>query len=361
MHRYAANFNRRSGVVELSSNFVRFVADDGSENYEILAPHLRIGIGGSNRALVQLSSQNAPQEIISSTHTEILDSLKNLGYSQADEKIRQVRSKKSSRLTLLAVTAGFLIVLLVGIPMIAAFLPSTFIDKIISRDRERALIKTLPASFFGPAPEIPPKALDQKIGRLVFWLQEHSESLQQVPIEVMVSPGADVNAFAYPGDLIVVNDGLIRASDDLEMLAGVIAHELGHIERRHNLKAIGSSLSLLTGAALLSLIIGTDGAAFLIHGAQFSSLKYSRDHEREADEAAVEILARAGLSPDGLLRFFEKLKEKEVIGSSTALNVFSTHPMTDERISRLKAKSRPSDPNIQLPITLPEIKESLDP
>ena len=123
------------------------------------------------------------------------------------------------------------------------------------------------------------------------------------------------------------------------MLAGVLAHELGHIEKRHNLKAIGTGLSLLTGATLLSLVIGTDAAGFMLNGLQFGTLKYSRDHEREADDAGVRILLNAGLSPRGLVRFFEKLKAKEGFGSSSALNLLSTHPMTEERISRLKARA----------------------
>jgi len=362
MHRYAANFRRRSGIVELSRNFVRFNSDDGSESFEILSDKLQIEVGGRNRPLVLLSSSSHPGEIISSTHTDLLHSLSNLGYPDATHIFATLQKTKTSRYALIGGTAGILLVLLIGLPMIAASLPSSWIDQLISRDRERTLIRALPTNFFGAPLISPNNPLDRKMERLVFWLQQHSETLRDIPIEVHVSPDPDINAFAYPGDYIFVNEGLILHSDDIEMLAGVLAHELGHIEKRHNLKAIGTGLSLLTGATLLSLVIGTDAAGFMLNGLQFGTLKYSRDHEREADDAGVRILLNAGLSPRGLVRFFEKLKAKEGFGSSSALNLLSTHPMTEERISRLKARAAElpvTAPDLQLPINLKEIKESL--
>lgn len=363
MNRYPANFRRRSGVVELSSNFIIFRSDDGAETYEILAHQLKIETGGSNRPQVQLFNHAAPTEIISTSHIALLHSLKNLGYVGVDTKITQLKRKGGYRKGMIGATALILVLFLVGIPLIARLLPSSFLDQMISRQKERALIQSLPDSFGGLSFKKPPAALDEKVARLVFWLQAQSKILKEIPIEVFVSADQEVNAYAYPGDKIVLNEGLIRESDDIEMLAGVLAHELGHIEKRHNLKAIGSSLSYLAGAALLSSIIGVDGAGFLLHGVQFTTLKYSRDHEREADESAVQILAQAGLSPEGLVRFFQKLKQKEVIGSSSTLNLFSTHPMNDERIARLRMKAAglpPFNRELQLPVTLEEIKSHLD-
>ncbi len=86
-----------------------------------------------------------------------------------------------------------------------------------------------------------------------------------------------VNAFAMPGGFVVVHTGLIQLAESPEELAGVLAHEIQHVEQRHSLRAMAQSLGLY---AVLSLLVGdTSGLASL--GGDLLKLKFSRNHETE--------------------------------------------------------------------------------
>jgi beta-barrel assembly-enhancing protease len=144
-----------------------------------------------------------------------------------------------------------------------------------------------------------------------------------------------VNAFAAPGGLVVVTSGLIAKTLSAEELAGVLAHEVQHVELRHSLKQMIHSAGW---AAILAVTLGDVSAvsAVLIH--QAGSLSHGRELEREADDGGISTLVRTGISADGLHHFFEALlaEEKKVGGSGIAM--LSTHPATAERIANIEQK-----------------------
>ncbi len=147
----------------------------------------------------------------------------------------------------------------------------------------------------------------------------------------------EVNAFALPGGFVYVNLGLIKAAETESELAGVIGHEIGHVERHHGARNITRQYGL---AVLVDLISGDEDpslrreiAGQLVgFGAGLAVLKYGRAAERESDAFAVRCMVNAGVDPEGIARFFEtllKLHKREPKGVEVW---FSTHPPTQSRI-----------------------------
>lgn len=146
------------------------------------------------------------------------------------------------------------------------------------------------------------------------------------------------NALALPGGTIVLTDQLVAlAADDEEILA-VLAHELGHVRHRHSLRMLiqGSVVGLLVAWYVGDVSSVAAGIPTLLLQAG-----YSRDHEREADSFATAMLRLNGLSPAYLGAILSKLevvhRAREREGGRGALDYFSSHPATRERIERISA------------------------
>jgi Zn-dependent protease with chaperone function len=135
-----------------------------------------------------------------------------------------------------------------------------------------------------------------------------------------------VNAAALPGGTIIIFEELLSESDAPEDMAGVLAHELAHVERRHVTQAMIRDLGL---GLVVSAFGGNTGGS--IDG--LLAAGYSRGSEREADRDAIAKLRRAGIDPLPTAGFFKKLAEQEAKLGRVAdgLSYISTHPMSAER------------------------------
>jgi predicted Zn-dependent protease len=153
---------------------------------------------------------------------------------------------------------------------------------------------------------------------------------------VVVLDSPHVNAFAVPGGTIVILRGLVKNTKTAEELAGVLAHEIQHIEMRHTMRALLQDAS--TGF-LIAAISGDAGGA-MGHGLEaartLGGLRYSRESEEEADREGMRLLIKTGIDPEGMIRFFERL-EAEERGLPDPLQYLSTHPMARDRIKTLKS------------------------
>jgi predicted Zn-dependent protease len=154
-----------------------------------------------------------------------------------------------------------------------------------------------------------------------------------------VIDSSDINAFALPGGFLYVNRGLIETADNEAELAGVIAHEAAHIAARHGAEQTSKG-NLINWASLPLIFLGGWGG-FIINqaaelGVPLTFLKFSRGAEKEADMLAVQYLWKSGYDPHGLITFFEKLRAKEKKKPGALAKVFSSHPMTEDRIGKAR-------------------------
>ncbi len=147
-----------------------------------------------------------------------------------------------------------------------------------------------------------------------------------------------INAFALPGGFIFVNRGLLLVLDKEDELAGVLAHELGHVNARHHARFLEKmyGLSILYNIAAIFAYQTKYGDILLQFGkigAQLLSLKWSRDQEKEADILGVRFAYEAGYDPRGLLDTF-KIFEK--LGKVNAPEWMLTHPLPETRYHYVK-------------------------
>lgn len=152
--------------------------------------------------------------------------------------------------------------------------------------------------------------------------------------QVSVVQSPVVNAFALPGGYVVVFTGLMKKAESGEEVAGVLSHELNHVLQRHGMERMVKMLGL---AAVVRIITGDQqGLIGLVKnlGQELATLKFGREQETEADITGIRLLHDARIAPDGMIRFFERLSEKD----KERVELFSTHPMSAARAERLKAE-----------------------
>lgn len=171
-----------------------------------------------------------------------------------------------------------------------------------------------------------------------------------VRVHVVASPL--VNAFTVPGGVIFVTSGIVHAMESEAELAGVIAHEMGHVEGRHIAYRLdkGQSVSLVSTAAVVAAILlgtridpklGQAALAGAIAGAQTKMLSYSRADEDDADRRGARIMEGSGYGRAGLISFMEKLAKLSAMPEEVPAYLF-THPAPTERVAVLKADPRGS-------------------
>ncbi|MBL8070508.1 MAG: M48 family metallopeptidase [Nitrospira sp.] len=152
--------------------------------------------------------------------------------------------------------------------------------------------------------------------------------------QVSVVQSPVVNAFALPGGYVVVFTGLMKKAESGEEVAGVLSHELNHVLQRHGMERLVKMMGL---AAVVSILVGDQqgliGLARQL-GLELATLKFGREQETEADVTGIRLLSDARIAPDGMIRFFERLSEKD----KERVELFSTHPMSAARAERLKAE-----------------------
>ena len=146
----------------------------------------------------------------------------------------------------------------------------------------------------------------------------------------------DVNAFAVPGGFIYVNRGLIERADQMDELAGVLGHEIGHVVRRHTVKqmekAQGANIGVTLACVLTSICNSqVAGAAINIAGGAVFA-RFSRQDEAEADAEGFKNVVRAGISPAGMVTMFQKLMEERRSRPGAVESWFLTHPLEEDRI-----------------------------
>ena len=159
----------------------------------------------------------------------------------------------------------------------------------------------------------------------------------KVPFTIRVIDSEEINAFAFPGGYLYVNSGLIRAAQDEAELAGVMAHEIGHVAARHAARQRTRSQMFNLASIPLIFVGGGIGVAMQQAAAlaiPFSMTKFSRSFEAEADYLGVEYVYNAGYDPQAFISFFERLQAREKQKPGFIARAFSSHPQTSDRIQK---------------------------
>jgi len=169
-----------------------------------------------------------------------------------------------------------------------------------------------------------------------------------------------VNALALPGGYVYITRGLLALADNEAEMAGVLAHEIGHVTARHTAERHSTAMATNLGLMVLGAIGSSAGVPSGIgriigFGAQAAMQSYSREQELEADMLGVRYMARAGYSADAMTSFFHKLKAHEELERAmegkkgdTPNNIMATHPRTAQRIGQAIKLARAA--RVQTPV-----------
>lgn len=150
--------------------------------------------------------------------------------------------------------------------------------------------------------------------------------------EFTIIKSDQINAFTIPGGNIYVFSELMKVAETPEEVAAVLAHEIGHAEKRHVVTKLIKELSI---TAIVSVLSGGDPSILTQVLKDIIGNSFDRKQEEEADKFALELLEKAGISPKNLARFFERLNEKN-LDYDEDLEILMTHPHNDKRIEQVR-------------------------
>jgi len=178
--------------------------------------------------------------------------------------------------------------------------------------------------------------VNEYVNRLGQNLVRNSDS--KLPFTIKVLDVEEPNAFALPGGYMFVNAGTLLLADDESELAGVMAHEIGHVAACH--AARGATRGNLAQIAMIPVVILTGGIAGIgvnqaaNYGIPALFSKFGRNFEAQADYLGVQYAYKAGYDPNGMINFFEKLQALEKKRPGFAMKLYGDHPQTPDRISQ---------------------------
>lgn len=170
-----------------------------------------------------------------------------------------------------------------------------------------------------------------KAKKLLNSLVEHS-SLKGQSYRLKIIPGKDINAFALPGNTILIVNELFERIESENELAMVLGHELGHFHHKHHLKNMGRQFVM----GFFSMVIfGDDNpvSKFFLGGLDYTEKSFNREQESDCDIYGADLVVKKYSHLAGAFGFFERLKKDE----SILHKYFSTHPISEDRINKVKS------------------------
>jgi predicted Zn-dependent protease len=167
----------------------------------------------------------------------------------------------------------------------------------------------------------------------------------------------EINAFAGPAGHIYINTETILRARDASELAGVIAHEVGHVARRHIAHNYNRQRNTKIGTDIVTAAAGIVGGGMMANAASLGGglagmaylNSFGREAEMEADAFAVDVLPRVGYDPMGLVTFFQLLQGEDA-GKGGVPTFLSSHPATEDRVesTREAIEALPADPSLKV-------------
>ena len=209
-----------------------------------------------------------------------------------------------------------------------------------SEEQEREIGRQWASVLLGAAPLLDNPELQRYLNQLGRWIALHSER-PGLPWTFGVLDTTAINAFATPGGYVFVTRGLLVRTRDEAELAGVLAHEIVHVTRRHHLNAMKSSASMALGADLLAQLTqrvenrNAETTRRVVSGArELLARGLDKDDEYEADRLGAALAARAGFDPWGLPAMLQTINALSPSDSDASL-LFATHPSASSRLDAI--------------------------
>jgi predicted Zn-dependent protease len=260
-------------------------------------------------------------------------------------------SRAARRVLDLRAAAALAAMLLIAAPAQAQFkLPSLDVNRLvdsvknagkatreIDEPEEIAIGRDVAARLLGAAPLANDAAVQRYVNNVGRWLASQTER-PDLPWQFGVLEAPQLNAFAVPGGTVFITRGLLEKMTSEAELAGVLAHEIVHVLKKHHLKAIqkGALASLGADAAALALKNTRSDARdkLVSFGTEMYTRGLDKSDELEADRLGVVIAARGGYDAYGLPAVLQALQAMNAQDSGLAL-MFKTHPAPAERLEAL--------------------------
>jgi predicted Zn-dependent protease len=231
-------------------------------------------------------------------------------------------------------------------------------SSLFSSQQEYQLGRGWLMAFRNQAPIISDPLLTDYLEFLIYQLASFSQ-LQDRRLELVVVDNKTMNAFAVPGGVVGVHNGMFLYAENEDQMASVLSHELAHLSQRHFARGVEkqkssriTNLAMLLGALVVAATAGGDAGMAAITATQAaameSQLRYSRQNEQEADRIGMLTMVNAGLDPMSVANMFEQMQRASRYYSKPP-EFLMTHPVTERRISDTRAraarypKQRPRD------------------
>jgi predicted Zn-dependent protease len=224
-------------------------------------------------------------------------------------------------------------------------------SSLFSPEYEHQLGRAWLRMFRGQVPTVEDPLLFDYLEQLIFTLVNHSE-LKDRRIELVVVNNPTINAFAVPGGVIGVHNGLLLHAQSEDELATVLAHEIAHLSQRHfsrrvefQQKQTPLNLAAMMAGLVLMATAGSDAGMAALAAAQAaaqdSALRYSRAHEAEADRIGMQTLVTAGMDPNAAPAMFERMLQVSRYATGNRIPEFlRTHPLSEKRIADTRNRAR---------------------
>ena len=211
-------------------------------------------------------------------------------------------------------------------------------NKPIDQPEEIEIGHGIASNILGASPLLPDIRVQQYVNRVGRWLSLQTER-PDLPWQFGVLDSTDINAFATPGGTIFITNGLLQRMNSESELAGVLAHEMVHVLRKHHLAALQKAAGMDIATELAGEAINAKGNSAVLDkaikaGTEVYARGLDKADEFEADRMGIVIATRAGYDPYGLPAVLQMLDSINPHDSSLAL-MFKTHPAPHDRLNLL--------------------------
>ncbi len=206
-----------------------------------------------------------------------------------------------------------------------------------SEKEELAIGRQIAGNLLGATPLVKDEALQRYVNKVGRWVASQSER-PDLTWHFGVIESTDINAFAIPGGYVFLTRGLYQVLQSEAELAGVLAHEVAHVTKKHHLKILQQSKLLDLGAKALGKQLGESEKirGLIGSGAEVLARSLDKNAEHEADRMGVVLAARAGYDPFALPAVLQQIARVSADDTAVSL-LFKTHPHPDARLTQLEA------------------------